>query len=394
MENAAGRVAAEKIGERSGRGGLRAEHGDGGGVDAIHGTIGVERKDTGRNIFEDGFHQLAAALDFLNGLLKAIGEVVDLLARAAELAGHLVEGVDEDAELVVGARGDAVIEIAAGDLLGGFGKGLDGYGDALGKKERDPHGGEEQEQGDEREADKNLALKDAQVLILRGVGEVLVLDALEAIEEVVWDASADHERARLIRSAAGNVEFAANLPDLGAAGERKGAVECRVRRIGGDADCLRAVVICDPDDIEFRVRADGIVAQVVFFMRSGEPVGDAPGESVQAIVLCSAHFGDEAATLFAGDFERLGEPDIHGAIDKRIAEEEQENDGKKGNAHGAKDHFGFYARTKDPSTVLGPEANQVADEDESKDEKSDEAESGERKQNDEVVAASRMNRGV
>lgn len=59
----------------------------------------------------------------------------------------------------MGFCGDAIVEIAAGDLLGGFGEGLNGYGDAFGEKERDPRGGVEKKKGDEQEAEENFALE-------------------------------------------------------------------------------------------------------------------------------------------------------------------------------------------------------------------------------------------
>ena len=94
-----------------------------------------------RNIFEDGFDELAAALEFLHGLLEIAGELIDLAAGVAQLGGHGVEGADERAELVVGLLGDLVIEIAGGDFAGAFGESLDGDGDLFGEIESEPENG-------------------------------------------------------------------------------------------------------------------------------------------------------------------------------------------------------------------------------------------------------------
>ena len=58
-------------------------------------TVGVQGDHAGGNVFEDGFHQLAAAFEFLHGLLEVAGELVDLRAVVAQLRGHGVEGTDQ-----------------------------------------------------------------------------------------------------------------------------------------------------------------------------------------------------------------------------------------------------------------------------------------------------------
>jgi hypothetical protein len=88
------------------------EHSKKGGVGALDHAFSVEVDDARGNIFEDGFHKLAAAFEFLNGLLEVAGELVNLRAAVAQLRGHGVEGADEDAEFVLHLLGNLVIEIA------------------------------------------------------------------------------------------------------------------------------------------------------------------------------------------------------------------------------------------------------------------------------------------
>ena len=230
---------------------MRAEHGNAGGVDAIDGAVNVEGKNGGGNVFEDRFRQFATVFDFLDGLLKAGGEVVDLFARASELAGHLIEGLDEDTQFIVGSRGDTVIEIAARNLLGGFGEGLNRDGDAFGEEECDPSGGEKEKHGNEREAKKNLAFEQAKFLIFGGVGEVLTLDRVQAVQKVVGNVAADEHGAGFIRSVAGDVEFAPDLPHFGAAGKSHDAMECGGSGIFRHAGGFGALAIGEPDDVEF-----------------------------------------------------------------------------------------------------------------------------------------------
>src|SRR5215470_909146 len=64
------------------------------GVDANDVAFGVERKSTGRNIFQDSFDELTAAFEFADGFLEIVSKLVDLRARVAKLRGHTVEGTD------------------------------------------------------------------------------------------------------------------------------------------------------------------------------------------------------------------------------------------------------------------------------------------------------------
>ena len=86
------------------------------------------------------------------------------------------------------------------------------------------------------------------------------------------------------------------------------------------------------------------------------------GDGLQAGALGTAHFLEEVVALFGGDFERAGKPAGEGAVEKGIADEEHEEDGKKRNAHGADDHLGFEAGAELVAATLHPEAEGRADE--------------------------------
>ena len=180
----AGSVRAEEVVERLlfARGG--AEHADDGGVGAQDGAIGVEGNDAGGNVFEDGFHELAAALEFLDGLLEVAGELVDLRAVVAELRGHGVEGAHQDAEFVLHLIGNLIVKIAGGNFAGAFGEGLNGNGDLFGEKQGHPHDGEEEKDGEKGEDEQHLAFQRAEVLFFGVILGGLRLDGVEAFKEI------------------------------------------------------------------------------------------------------------------------------------------------------------------------------------------------------------------
>jgi hypothetical protein len=109
--NGAGGFGAEEIFEGFDVACAAAKHARDGRVFAEDVAFGIERNNAGRDVFENGFHQLAAALEFLHSLLKVAGELVDLSARVAELRGHRVERADENAEFVLRLLGNLIVEI-------------------------------------------------------------------------------------------------------------------------------------------------------------------------------------------------------------------------------------------------------------------------------------------
>src|SRR5208337_2705037 len=119
------------------------EHLVDGGVGAQDIAVGVEGDDAGGNVLEDGFHQLAASLEFLNGLLEVAGELVNLGAVVAQLRGHGVEGAHQPAEFVLHLFRHLILEIAGGNVAGGLSEGLEGHGNVFGEGQGDVGGGGE-----------------------------------------------------------------------------------------------------------------------------------------------------------------------------------------------------------------------------------------------------------
>ena len=108
--------------------------------------LGIQVDDAGRNIFEDGFHELAATLEFLHGLLQVTCEFVDLRAAVVKLRSHVVERAHQHAEFVLRLVGNLISEIAGGDFARSFGECLNGNGDLLGEEQRHPRGGGEHQE--------------------------------------------------------------------------------------------------------------------------------------------------------------------------------------------------------------------------------------------------------
>ena len=102
----------------------------------------VDGHDPGVDRVEDGLDVPLAGLEL--GRLQVGGP-----ASGLDVGDHLVEGVDEEADLVGGRVLDRDRQVALGDLLGRLGQLLDGHGDAPGEVEADPDRGEDDEHGHE-----------------------------------------------------------------------------------------------------------------------------------------------------------------------------------------------------------------------------------------------------
>ena len=61
----------------------------------------------------------------------------------------MIEGIDEDADLVVGLNVDLIVKIALGDGLGRFGQLLNGDSDASGEVKTKPNSAENDEESKE-----------------------------------------------------------------------------------------------------------------------------------------------------------------------------------------------------------------------------------------------------
>src|SRR5271165_6258202 len=132
------------------------EHAAEGRVGALDEAIGVQVDDPRGDIFEDGFHELAAAFEFLHGLLEVAGELIDLGAAVAKLGGHGVEGADENAEFVLDLFGNLIVKVSGGYFASAVGERLNGNSNLLGEKQRDPHGGGYDQDGEEEENQEHL----------------------------------------------------------------------------------------------------------------------------------------------------------------------------------------------------------------------------------------------
>ena len=175
---------ADHVFERLNVSGRTAEHAGDRSIFTKDGAVGVQGNYAGGNVLENGFHQLAASFEFLNGLLEIAGELIDLSAGIAQLRGHGVEGANKNAEFVLRLFGNLIVEIAGGDFASAFGEGLNGNGDLLGQEQGNPHEREEKEHGEETENQEHLALEGAQVLLLFVVFLAVRLDFREARQKI------------------------------------------------------------------------------------------------------------------------------------------------------------------------------------------------------------------
>src|SRR5215472_10810918 len=185
----------------------------------------VERNDSRGNIFENCFHQLAAPLQFLNRLLEAAREFVDLRAAVAELGGHGVERTHEHAKFVLRLLRNLVIEITGGHFAGAFSKSLNWDRDLLGQKQSNPHHRTEQQHSKKKEDEKHLALKRAKVLLRLVILMRLRLNFSKARQDVRTRAvRGDDEAGGLfifeVLNARSKVVFPFGLPDFDAAWQR------------------------------------------------------------------------------------------------------------------------------------------------------------------------------
>ncbi len=117
-------------------------------------------------------------------MLKIARELIDLATRIAELRGHGVERLDEEAELVLRLLGDLIVEVAGGDFARTFGKRFDRHGDLFREIERGPHQRKEKKDGEKDEDEEELALEGAKVLLFLVVRGGLELDFGKAMSEV------------------------------------------------------------------------------------------------------------------------------------------------------------------------------------------------------------------
>src|ERR1700682_1453022 len=108
----ASRIRPEKLFERVIVSAAYVEHPGNGSIQAKNGARGVERNNARGNVFKNGLHELAAALELLHRLLQVSRELIDLRAAVAQLRGHAVKGAHQDSTLILSLLRDLVIKVA------------------------------------------------------------------------------------------------------------------------------------------------------------------------------------------------------------------------------------------------------------------------------------------
>ena len=108
------------------------------GVNAIHRAAFVHGENPGGNIFQNCFHQPAPLFDFIDCVLQAAIEILNLFAALGELRGHLVERVHQRTQLVLRLHRHPVIEVPLRNLPRRFGQRSDRHGNLLREIKRGP----------------------------------------------------------------------------------------------------------------------------------------------------------------------------------------------------------------------------------------------------------------
>ncbi len=122
---------------------------------------------------------------------------------ALQLAGHGVEGADQDAQLVVHLDLDPVVEVAVAHPPGAVDQGLDRLGDAPGEAQPDRRKGQDHQQGDHQQV---LQVGRADLVAIDRRADVLLIGEHQAVV-VLGDVARQHP--------AGHHHGARQLADLG-----------------------------------------------------------------------------------------------------------------------------------------------------------------------------------
>ena len=148
----------------------------GGRVDDRDDAAPVEADHGGRNPGEHGFGEAAPAVD-------EVGRGGQAVVLAAQLRGHLVEGLAEMGEVALGlAHRHLGVEVAARDLVGGMDEAPDRRDEPVGEIQPEPDRREQHDQRDQREhrgegdLDALAPAVDRQVLDRRGARDRRELD--------------------------------------------------------------------------------------------------------------------------------------------------------------------------------------------------------------------------
>ena len=133
---------------------------------------------------------MTALLDFLMLGLEVAVRLLQPGLRRGEIARHPVEGVDEDAQLVVGPHLDLVVEMACGHRARPLGQHLHGLRYASRQVEAEPGRGEDDDEGHEQEEQdvdtlQGLPQELELLVLLEGLG-----DAAQPRLQSLWHVAA------------------------------------------------------------------------------------------------------------------------------------------------------------------------------------------------------------
>jgi hypothetical protein len=329
-------------------------------------------------------------------------------AAGLEVGGHVVEGLHELGHFAGSDEGDAALVFAGGDFAHGVGERLNGPGDLLRKKEREPDAGEEDDGGDEQqheEEDGTNAVAGTEEL---PVGGGAVADACGGLAESLGHGECGDDRFarcgdrhahgiflsgdandRLIVALRGGkqtgVERTVELDDglgdagvgfIGKPGNEAGRV--RFRRSPKGSEHLAVFVVHESEAALQRdaVRIENsLECRQVAVGRSGISDGFSFSASVAGDVL--REFEDDAGGVLVELGGVWREPAIDGAVHQLEAEEEHEGGWRQSDEDGAKHHAGAEARAEGTAGLAGVELEDVPEQQQKQDEEEEEDDDGE-----------------
>src|SRR5208282_2288523 len=243
-------------------GGAQIEQPLGAWIDCGDDAFMVQPDHARRHVAQQSLRVLAPALEFGGG--------------SAQIGGHLVEGIDQMPDLVVAYRGDAEIEIAAGDRLRPARQQLDRAGDAARKKNSEPARQRYHHQPDQRQRQQvavhdGLA-KNSQLEVVFGYSRNVGRARRQALRQIVID----QHRAEHVVGFARDVNRRRAADHVGAAepvgaSERLSLQRLRDNRgIGRCADAGRSLWT-DVDQQQFAIGGEHLdSAEVVFLLALGD----------------------------------------------------------------------------------------------------------------------------
>jgi len=357
---------------------VNAEHGFRGAVDGRDGSVPVDGDDARRDIAQNGGHVLSPLLQRRIGLDQAHLAFVQIIR-------HGIEGLDQQADLVVGFNVNAAGQVPPRDAVGRRYKVLDGVGNALGQRQAEPRREKNNRQRhdgqghDVIELDRILQELDLSVLFRR------VGDAPELVHQPLGNAVADAYppddfRRHGIRK---NRRDADNgLPALG--GGHRGDFLSGVnvfqhlrRQLDGGGRRFFAVGKDDAFVVEIKIRfhARHLVVLLALGKKIVQIIG--PIHLVEAVAgdfsadLTGVEFGQVLGlrVIHLCDFQRprkgVADFDVEPELDrigKKVdGKQKKQNGGNQGKAHERRNQLGAQLRADQSLATLGKQLENIAD---------------------------------